>query len=558
MIELKNSKIQYHGKVSGRDRYTLEAFIGAVQMREPGGLWQDIRSRLVRDDDGWHVEGAPYYAEIKDDGSRLFCPDRNEQGKHFKIPAPVLFENLARNVVSNPAKLDGALTPSQITLPTDWGEYRIIFTNTGMHFEILFTKSPPAAVFGKDSPRIILDAETAGFDIDQLLKSKSGLGIPRPRLITENIEALESEIQERWLNWKYKNGQLELGFDFGDLPFPILLKNTTVDVQVGAGADDGWVRTSGDFDNSGNLIYIGGGTHHYHAFFRMTGVTIPQSSTIDVCYYTPYIYAASEWNESDIYFEKAQNPDAVESYADYISRTLTSASVPWDGNTDTGFQDSPSLVTPMQELINAYGLSNQAVQVMHKDSSPYSGDNKYIRTYDYNSNYGAKLHVEYTAGGAISKTAIETGAGADASSLLANIFEGDTAGGSEGIKGRGVALKDDGGGADTLTNFLAGLLSGETGSGIEQSTLTSLVAKFSTEAGSGIDTTDLTAQLTSTETGTGADNGVIPGQKNLFDCDGGVAADALKTLIETSDTGSDIKLPGHKSHVRIPSKGVSL
>ncbi len=562
MIELKNSKIQYLGKASGRDRYMLEAFIGAVQMRELGDKWQDIVPKLARDSDGWHVEGAPYYAEIKDSGERLFSPDFRERSKFLRLPSPALFKDLPRSAIINPAKINNEPVFNQITLPTDWGEYRIIFSNTGMHFEVLFNKAPPSEVFGKDSPRILLDAETVGFDIEKLLTSKSGLGVPRPRLITEDIEALQSEAQERWLDWNFKNGQLELGFDFGNLPFPILLKNTTVDVQIGAGEDDGYVKTDGGFDNSGSISVAGGtsgGAHDYNSFYRLTGVTIPQGSTISVCYISVYEFSSSPEAQTKIYLEKAQNPDAVTSYADYISRTLTSAGTDWDGDPgDAGWHDSPSLVAPMQELVDAYGLSNQAVQVMHKDDGDWVNAYQCFRTYDYNSTRGVKLHIEYTAGGATSKTATETGAGADASSLLANILKGDAVGGSEGIKGRGVALKDDGVGADTLTTFFAGLLAGEAGSGIEQSTLTSLVAKFSAEAGSGIDTTDLTAQLASTETGTGADNGVIPGQKNLFDGDGGVAADALKALIGISATGSDIKLPGHQSHVRIPSKGVNL
>jgi hypothetical protein len=55
MIEIKNSKTTYLGKASGGDRYALDAFIGAVQMGEPEGLWQDIKPCLVRDADGWHI-----------------------------------------------------------------------------------------------------------------------------------------------------------------------------------------------------------------------------------------------------------------------------------------------------------------------------------------------------------------------------------------------------------------------------------------------------------------------------------------------------------------------
>ncbi len=562
MIELKNSKTKYLGKSSGGDKYSLDAFIGAVQMREPEGQWQDIKPRLVRDADGWHIEGAPYYAEIKDDGTRLFCPDRNERSKYLRLPTPALFYGLSKNVISLPDKVDGSILPNQITMPAEWGEIRIIFSNTGMHFEILFTKAPPSAVFGKDSPRILLDAEIAGLDIEQLLQSHSGIGIPRPRLMATNLEALFSESQEKWLDWDYKNGQLELGFDFGNLPFPILLKNTTIDVQVGASADDGSVIDLPWFNNTNEYSVAGWDDYYAHSFYRLTSITIPQSSTINVCY-----LQLREWESlgnplTKIYFEKAQNPNAVTSYADYLSRTLTTAGVDWDGDPGAdGWYNSPSLVSVMQELINAYGLSNQAIQVMHKDdgSTPSGGNYRRSRTWDFSDHtYGAKLHIEYTAGGATAKTSAETGAGTDGSSLLAAIARGDTASGNESTKSRGLDTKDNGGGADALTALLVAVLAAETGSGVEQSTLTSAVARLSAETGSGIDIAALVASLASGETGTGVDTGWLAGLKNILGSDGGIGNDSLKALIGTSRAASDMKLPGRQGQVRIPSKGVSL
>jgi hypothetical protein len=548
MIELKNAKIQYLGKASGRDRYVLDAFIGAVQMRsfpnrEGEGQWQDIKPCLIRDADGWHIEGAPYYAEIKDDGTRLFCPDRNERNKYLRLPAPALFSGLAQNVVSNPANLDGTITPNQITMPTDWGEMRIIFGNTGMHFEILFTKAPPLAVFGKDSPRILLDAETAGIDIEQLLKSRSGIGIPRPRLMATSLEAMISESQEKWLEWNYKNGQLELGFDFGDLQFPILLKNTTIDVSVGAGADDGWVRSSNFNTNTevraGNWASGGGA---YNSWVRFTGITIPQSSTINVAYLTCYDSGSFGTPLTKIYADDQNDPVAPTTAADYNGRTLTSAGVDEDGNPGSGWHNTNSIVSVIQELVNSYDYSNEAIQIMWKNDGS-TGDNcRFSLAWDYGDHSKAPaIHIEYTAGGATPKTSAETGTGAEGLVLQAAVYRGETAGG-----------------ADTRQSLLARLIKNENGTGVEQSLLASLVAKLSIEAGSGIETRSLVARLVSSETGTGADSGMIPGMKSAFGGDGGVGRDALKTLIETSGAGSDMKLPGRQSHVRIPSKGVSL
>jgi hypothetical protein len=43
MIELKSSITTYPGKASGGDKYSRDAFTGAVQMREPAGQWQNMK-----------------------------------------------------------------------------------------------------------------------------------------------------------------------------------------------------------------------------------------------------------------------------------------------------------------------------------------------------------------------------------------------------------------------------------------------------------------------------------------------------------------------------------
>lgn len=544
MIELKNSRIQYLGKASGGERYSLDAFIGAVQMREPGGQWEDIKPRLVRDTDGWHIEGAPYYAEIKDDGSRLFCDDRNERGKYLHVPAPALFDNLPRNIVSSPARLDGVIVPNQITMPAEWGEMRIIFSNTGMHFEILFTKAPPPALFGKDSPRILLDVETTGIDVAELLKSGEGLAIPRPRIMPAGADVFLSQSQERWLDWSYKNGQLELGFDLSGLAFPILLKNTTVDVQIGVGADDGFCSGT-DFDNTTNSIFAGKYpvNSNCRAFYRFTNITVPQSSTITVCYLTVYEQESDSSALTKLFLEKAQNPGAVTSASDYDSRTLTTAGVDWDGDPGTSdWQNSPSLVTPMQELVNAYDHNNHAMQVMHKDDGGGTWACQRFFSYDWGSSRSAKLHIEYTSGGgATAKTSAETGDGADVSLLKATLQRAEAASGT-----------------DARQSLLAVLLRSESGTGVEQSLLNAPVAKLSAESGTGLETRNLMARLTSGEAGHGVDTGAIPGQKNISGEDSGLGDDALKALLESPGAVADMKLPGRQGHVRIPSKGVSL
>ena len=60
MIELKNSKLTYLGKVGGRNQYSLDCSLGAVQMRVDGGEWEDIDPTFK---DG-KITKAPYTLEL--------------------------------------------------------------------------------------------------------------------------------------------------------------------------------------------------------------------------------------------------------------------------------------------------------------------------------------------------------------------------------------------------------------------------------------------------------------------------------------------------------------
>jgi hypothetical protein len=618
MIELKNSRTTYLGRASGGEKYALDAFIGAVQMREAGGQWQDIKPQLVRDADGWHVEGAPYYAEIKDDGTRLFCPDRSEKSKFVRLPSPVYFETLAKNPVNNPTKLDRTLLPNQITIPTDWGEYRIIFSNTGMHFEILFLKAPPDEVFGSNK-KIQLDMEASGYDIAGLLKSKEGIGIPRPRLLADGQQPYDDISQTKWLDWSYKNGQLELGFDFGELGFPILLKNTTVDVQVGASTDDG-TRASGtnDFVYTNAVDTLGhrddAAYLSVHSFHRFTGVTI--NGTIDVAYLQCYRHATDTGTPNlKIYGVDEDNPNAPTSADEFDADPLTSTAVDWDSNWSGSWNDSPSIVSILQELVDVYTIDGDAIMFQIRNEASSGNNYHALRMWNYSGNtYGAKLHIEYTAGGATEKTAAETGSGAEGSALLAAVTRGETGGGAEaglsllaglagadsgsgqeqsllsllistidsgagveavvaslaelmksdsgsateGVSGRGLVLPDSGNGSDITLALIAAIVAADTGGGIEQSVFSSIVAKIAAETGAGADAAEIIAGLIASETGLGSDAGVIVGLKQLLSGDGGISVKALKALISTSKTGLDMKLPGGAGRVRIPSRGVSL
>jgi len=396
MLELKNSKTTYLGKApDGRDKFAIDGFIGAVQMREPDGEWVDIKPRLVRKpaDDGYYVDRVPYYAEVNDDGSRLFCPDRNERSKFLLLPAIPLFTGLPRNIVSSPTKLDRQVLDSNVVMPTLWGEIRFIFTNTGMKFEVLFDEAPPKEIL---DDRFLFDHDTTGLDLIQLLSSKQGLGIPRPRLIDANGE-------ERWLDWSLIAGQLELGFDLTGLKFPVLLKNTTIDIQVGASSDDctRWGATS--FYLLYSSFHLANESYDEHGA-RWAGLNIPSGSTIDVAYATITArYSDDGGGSCRIKGEKTAAPITFSTYGDYDARTRTTVYVDWTlpafvANSE---HNSPSLVSVIQEINDASAITHLVIFF----SDPVISGTANGRGWAYNgsSTKAPQIYIEYSEAAAGAK-----------------------------------------------------------------------------------------------------------------------------------------------------------
>jgi hypothetical protein len=175
----------------------------------------------------------------------------------------------------------------------------------------------------------------------------------------------------------------------------------TIDKQVSDNVNDGEIREPATFDNAANWQSAGKGRSAAnvvsHSFALFSGITIPQFSIIDVCTYIPYFSASIGNPLTRIYFELALNPAVVADYADFFARALTSG-IDWDGLPANGEVPSPSLIVPMQELVNAFDLVNSNVQLFHKNDG--SANNNYMRAYSRNqwALHAAKLHIEYSAG----------------------------------------------------------------------------------------------------------------------------------------------------------------
>ncbi len=417
-MELKNSKTTYLGKVDGRHKFAVNGHIGAVQMSENGQVWQDIKPQLVRDADGWHIENAPYYAEFKDNGTRLVCPDKNEPSKFLRLPGYSLVTALPKVLTSIPTKIDKQVLPSVVRIPTAWGYFEYGFENEQITFRVYFAKAPPATLFGKDTTKILLNAESAGLDIAKLLGEKIGLGIPRPKL------AEASTSKEYPLGWTYKDGQLELLFDLVGKQFPLLLQNTTVQLRVTASADDAhiWGTSIALNDNSVYLAYDDAGIQSGF-IFRDTNIGL--NATID----SAYIMFRASFNGAGtqtawFYAEEASEPATFSTHADFDARVMTTAKAIWDVTawTQNAYYDSPSLVDPIQEAANTVALVDLGVRSVDKTTA--AGKRAY--SYDGSSTTCEQLNLVWSvaAGGWANIKNMRMGTGTVTATDLAHIRMG--------------------------------------------------------------------------------------------------------------------------------------
>lgn len=169
-----------------------------------------------------------------------------------------------------------------------------------------------------------------------------------------------------------------------------------IDEQVGADTDDGFETDDTSWSTDWGAIYVGAyDSEVYDMGIRFTGVTLPQGSTIIASYLELYISTADATLASLVYGVDEDNPDAFNSTTRRPSQlTKTSASVAWDGNSNTGWVQTPSLNSIFSELTTSYDFNNEAMAFIVLDNG--SGDYTEATDYGGNSSLAPKLHIEYT------------------------------------------------------------------------------------------------------------------------------------------------------------------
>jgi len=367
--------------LDGRHRFVLNAVIGALHYKDDKGAWQEIDDALEDDGaDGFSVRtGATgHLLRMAADGKRRLYPNRYDITRYVEFSA-----------------LPSVGTPQRGPnyLAWDRPSFAIKLFSYGTCVKFLFTLKDTSA------------PTSVSFNVALVGLTRSGRflladGVPVAEMCLPT--AIDAAGTERDCTFTLSAGKVTIALDTSGLVFPIEI-DPTVDVQVGASANDGYRAGATTWNATETNATIGQfGSTVCHAWTRWIGVTL--AGTIGVSYISVYPYAAASGTPlRKIYGVDEDNPAASTTYQEFDADPLTTAGVDWDGVWTVGqWNQSGSLNSIFQELVGSYTISNDAVMLQIRDDGSAVSNYQAMRTWDYSGNlYGAKLYIEYSTGGAV-------------------------------------------------------------------------------------------------------------------------------------------------------------
>lgn len=383
----ENSKTFYLGD----NKYSLDSNIEAIHYKEnykdERSPWLDIDTTIV---DG-RVSKAPYDLEVYLTGSPGFRVTSKQSGAYdIRLKEARVSDTLA-TVVSPNSKIIPLADGNKVT----WAEYY-----PGV--DVVLTAGSNGVYFN----RIIKSGITAKqYDVTI---TEIERGILKVLPIQPAIDAIGQQVlmEERpTIDGRTETLKLQVvSPDVKAIAYPLV---DAIDVQIGAAANDG-VRYSGTTGFVVNgTTYIGylnnASFYHSHNFDRFTGISIGAGSTITAANISAYSRSGSGSTHtySVVYGCDADNPDAPTSNTTFDALSLTTAHAHWDDATFTAsaWNNSPDISSVIQELLNSYTLSNDAVMILIRSEQTASSSVTSIGYYEWSTSYGKKLHIEFSAGG---------------------------------------------------------------------------------------------------------------------------------------------------------------
>ena len=373
----------------GRRRFVLTSCLGSLHYHDGQG-YQEINTDWLASDDAGFVDftdRAAYRLYSDANGRRRIYPRREVTNEYVEFARPQYYDGAWKDLPV------GSRTRSGDTLTWDRPAFglKLQLTPSGLRKEIVLKTSQAAR-------RIRWPVSLTGLSwSDWTLVSNADASVVarvgRP-LVTADASGPLTE--PRAIECSYANGAVEFTADLTGLTFPVTI-DPTVDVQVSASADDAQENSAGSVSTNAGSTHLNS-AFSVHAAFRVA-LAIDQGVTVDVAYAT-YNVPNTSYDSPDGLTIVSEAVNSAAAYQannyDISGRTYNGSPVTWNGtDIGTGWKNSPSLVGPVQAVLNRAGWSS-GNYIAIKLAPRYSYSTLLFYTRDAGSTLGPKLHIEYT------------------------------------------------------------------------------------------------------------------------------------------------------------------
>ncbi len=300
--------------------------------------------------------------------------------------------------------------------PDRAGFYKVIKDPKARHtftFTVTATKQSDTKVFGGETRETVLPLKlrTATGELSAKTDLETAL---RDGVQLKEIEYTKTRVRDllAWdvdgkpieTTWTLKDGTRTETIPVQDAKAYPLTVDTDVTEQVPSGSYDGYAEFAGSEElyAAYSYMWVGYNYAYLHLFAGWSTVAVDQGATIDSAKVQYRANGDSSGTvETDIYFNAADNATMPNSYATYMGKSLT-AGVGWSpgSHTNNTWYDTPSLVTPLQAVINRVGwATGNTLLLIHKydtGSSTYAA--RCYHTYESAAANAPKLVFSWSSG----------------------------------------------------------------------------------------------------------------------------------------------------------------
>jgi hypothetical protein len=389
MIEFSRSKkTQLPDAPNGRKRYAINASLNVLQMREDGGVWEDIDPSL--DKKGLPIK-VPYELTPYLTGLPGFHFKSKNSGEYDVRIKEARTDSISITPIEHDPSVKPVIKGNTITWVDLYPDVDIILTafNTGVSLNRII-KSPSAPL---------------EYDVD-IVEAEKGDAKLMPIKPATDAEGQSIKMEEKpCVGGRTETLKLEV---ISENPQPIVYPikdGTIIDVGVGQQSDDGWeYEATIGVDINDAYLRLQSNTSEWGRYWSgwRWEAAIPQGSTIDTCYMNIRVYSSNDDVDGFLHFQYAASPATITTdNGNITNRTRTSSCIAWDADGlaagGDAWVNSPSIITPLQEVVDDF--TTEYIFVIGR---PNTVEILYLKTYswDYDTHqYSPEIYIEYTEGG---------------------------------------------------------------------------------------------------------------------------------------------------------------